>query len=128
MLSFSSPRAAGQHVKEFRDFLLRWEDEFVVGEETIFLKEFEGTCITRTKLCSDEEEGSECSRTTEANAANDEQALKTSTLEFLKNEVPRTGDDLDLLQEKVAARFPATCPFRTVQVRSKDSVLARRRI
>ena len=37
---------SGQHVKEFRDFLLRFEDEFVVGEETIYLKEYDGN-ITR---------------------------------------------------------------------------------
>lgn len=33
---------SGQHVKEFRDFLLRYPDSFVVGEETVVLKEWEG--------------------------------------------------------------------------------------
>lgn len=33
---------SGQHVKEFRDFLARFEDDFVVGEDTIYLKEYEG--------------------------------------------------------------------------------------
>lgn len=33
---------SGQHVKEFRDFLLRYPESFVVGEETVVLKEWEG--------------------------------------------------------------------------------------
>jgi len=33
---------SGQHVKEFRDFLLRYPETFVVGEETVVLKEWEG--------------------------------------------------------------------------------------
>ncbi|XP_063234532.1 egalitarian protein homolog [Bacillus rossius redtenbacheri] len=33
---------SGQHVKEFRDFLCRFPDNFVVKEETVILKEYEG--------------------------------------------------------------------------------------
>nr|XP_027236334.1 mucin-2-like [Penaeus vannamei] len=33
---------SGQHVKEFRDFLVKSPDVFVVGEETVILKEYEG--------------------------------------------------------------------------------------
>jgi exonuclease 3'-5' domain-containing protein 1 len=33
---------SGQHGKEFRDFLVRYPDTFVVGEETVMLKEWEG--------------------------------------------------------------------------------------
>lgn len=33
---------SGQHVKEFRDFLCRYPDAFVVRDETVILKEFEG--------------------------------------------------------------------------------------
>ncbi|XP_050737411.1 egalitarian protein homolog [Eriocheir sinensis] len=33
---------SGQHVKEFRDFLVRYPDVFVVREETVILKEYEG--------------------------------------------------------------------------------------
>ena len=29
---------SGQHVKEFKDFLARYPDEFVVKEEIVFLK------------------------------------------------------------------------------------------
>jgi len=38
---------SGQHVKEFRDFLAKYPDEFVVKEEIVFLKEYEGK-ITNT--------------------------------------------------------------------------------
>ncbi|XP_045603344.1 egalitarian protein homolog [Procambarus clarkii] len=33
---------SGQHVKEFRDFLVRYPEVFVVREETVILKEYEG--------------------------------------------------------------------------------------
>ncbi|KAJ8892210.1 hypothetical protein PR048_004790 [Dryococelus australis] len=33
---------SGQHLKEFRDFLCRYPDSFVVKEETVILKEYEG--------------------------------------------------------------------------------------
>ncbi|XP_064117205.1 uncharacterized protein LOC135222824 isoform X2 [Macrobrachium nipponense] len=33
---------SGQHVKEFRDFLIKYPDVFVVKEETVILKEYEG--------------------------------------------------------------------------------------
>nr|CAD7459204.1 unnamed protein product [Timema tahoe] len=33
---------SGQHVKEFRDFLCRFPDSFVVTDETVILKEYEG--------------------------------------------------------------------------------------
>ena len=38
---------SGQHVKEFKDFLARYPEEFVVKEEIVFLKEYEGK-ITST--------------------------------------------------------------------------------
>jgi len=38
---------SGQHVKEFRDFLAKYPEEFVVKEEIVFLKEYEGK-ITNT--------------------------------------------------------------------------------
>jgi exonuclease 3'-5' domain-containing protein 1 len=38
---------SGQHVKEFRDFLARYPDEFVVTDEIVYLKEYEGK-ITNT--------------------------------------------------------------------------------
>lgn len=33
---------SGQHVREFRDFLLRYPDAFIVNEDTVMLKEYEG--------------------------------------------------------------------------------------
>jgi len=44
---------SGQHVKEFRDFLAKYPDDFVVKEEIVFLKEYEGN-ITNT-FCEMEE-------------------------------------------------------------------------
>jgi len=38
---------SGQHVKEFRDFLAKYPDDFVVKEEIVYLKEYEGK-ITNT--------------------------------------------------------------------------------
>ena len=38
---------SGQHVKEFKDFLSRYPEEFVVKEEIVYLKEYEGK-ITST--------------------------------------------------------------------------------
>lgn len=38
---------SGQHVKEFRDFLAKYPEEFVVKEEIVYLKEYEGK-ITNT--------------------------------------------------------------------------------
>lgn len=38
---------SGQHVKEFRDFLDRYPEEFVVKDEIVYLKEYEGK-ITNT--------------------------------------------------------------------------------
>ena len=38
---------SGQHAKEFRDFLAKYPDEFVVKEEIVYLKEYEGN-ITNT--------------------------------------------------------------------------------
>lgn len=38
---------SGQHIKEFRDFLAKYPEEFVVKEEIVFLKEYEGN-ITNT--------------------------------------------------------------------------------
>ncbi|CAB0002986.1 unnamed protein product, partial [Nesidiocoris tenuis] len=33
---------SGQHIREFRDFLCRYPDDFIVTEETVMLKEYEG--------------------------------------------------------------------------------------
>uniref|UniRef100_A0A0A9Z4E8 Exonuclease 3'-5' domain-containing protein 1 n=1 Tax=Lygus hesperus TaxID=30085 RepID=A0A0A9Z4E8_LYGHE len=33
---------SGQHIREFRDFLCRYPDAFIVTEETVMLKEYEG--------------------------------------------------------------------------------------
>jgi len=38
---------SGQHVKEFTDFLAKYPEEFVVNEEIVYLKEYEGK-ITNT--------------------------------------------------------------------------------
>ena len=40
---------SGQHVKEFKDFLARYADDFVVKEEIVFLKEYEGKITTTFK-------------------------------------------------------------------------------
>ena len=36
---------SGQHINDFREFLLKYQDHFVVTEETIYLKEYEGTVM-----------------------------------------------------------------------------------
>ena len=40
---------SGQHVKEFKDFLARYPEDFVVKEEIVFLKEYEGKITTTFK-------------------------------------------------------------------------------
>ena len=37
---------SGQHVKEFRDFLARYPEDFVVKEEIVYLREYEGKITT----------------------------------------------------------------------------------
>ena len=37
---------SGQHVKEFKDFLARYPDDFVVKEEIVYLREYEGKITT----------------------------------------------------------------------------------
>ena len=37
---------SGQHVKEFKDFLSRYPEEFVVKEEIVYLREYEGKITT----------------------------------------------------------------------------------
>ena len=37
---------SGQHVKEFKDFLARYPEEFVVKEEIVYLREYEGKITT----------------------------------------------------------------------------------
>ena len=34
---------SGQHIKEFRDFLSKYPDEFVVTESSVYLKKYEGS-------------------------------------------------------------------------------------
>jgi exonuclease 3'-5' domain-containing protein 1 len=34
---------SGQHLKEFREFLCKYEDHFVVTEDGVYLKEYEGS-------------------------------------------------------------------------------------
>ncbi|CAB4069455.1 EXD1 [Lepeophtheirus salmonis] len=38
---------SGQHVKEFKDFLSKYPEEFVVKDEVIYLKEYEGNITSR---------------------------------------------------------------------------------
>lgn len=40
---------SGQHVKEFKDFLAKYSEDFVVKEEIVFLKEYEGKITTTFK-------------------------------------------------------------------------------
>ena len=37
---------SGQYVKEFRDFLARYPEDFVVKEEIVYLREYEGKITT----------------------------------------------------------------------------------
>ena len=37
---------SGQHVKEFKDFLARYPEDFVVKEEIVYLREYEGKITT----------------------------------------------------------------------------------
>jgi hypothetical protein len=38
---------SGQHIKEFRDFLAKYPEDFVVNDEVIYLKEYEGKITQR---------------------------------------------------------------------------------
>ena len=44
---------SGQHVKEFKDFLARYTEDFVVKEEIVFLKEYEGKITTTFQECEE---------------------------------------------------------------------------
>ena len=62
---------SGQHVKEFRDFLLRFQDEFVVGEETIYLKEYDGNI---TRMYTDDQPVSSSSRSSQPSSLDPSQS------------------------------------------------------
>jgi len=44
---------SGQHVKEFKDFLSRYPEEFVVKEEIVYLREYEGKITTTFRECEE---------------------------------------------------------------------------
>lgn len=110
---------SGQHFKEFSDFLARFPEEFVVGEETIYLKQYEGT-VTR-KYCEqpegqDDEDGGGRGRAGHK-AVNEE--LKNNIVKYLKSYLSDNDPEptnLDELFHDVMDNFSTDLelPFRTV--------------
>jgi len=95
---------SGQHITEFKDFLSRYPEEFVVKEEIVFLKEYEGK-ITSTFQEPDEFKV--------------DPAVKNKFLQFFRETVSSKGSlHVDQLFEHVTNHFNVdlwTTMFKTPQ-------------
>ncbi|TRY75307.1 hypothetical protein TCAL_01651 [Tigriopus californicus] len=117
---------SGQHFKEFSDFLARFPEEFVVGEETIYLKQYEGTVMR--KYCEqpegqddddDDEEGGGAGVGPRVGHKAVNEELKNNIVKYLKSCLSDNDPDptnLDELFNDVMDNFSTDheLPFRTV--------------
>lgn len=101
---------SGQHIKEFRDFLAKYSDDFVVTEDTIYLKEY-GNMITT--LYSEEKQ-----REDEETIEKEDEispSEKAELIEAIKSFLPCTMSELlDNLLQEFEARGEVF-PLRTEQ-------------
>ena len=98
---------SGQHIKEFRDFLLKYSDEFVVNEDTIYLREYEGTV---TQLFKEKESHPDKVKVEEDNSIGSEELVQV-----IKERLKEVGTkNMEILLQDIKSAFPENeLPFKT---------------